>query len=709
MVYFWQIMNSQKVIDKIITYSFYLLFFLVPLVMTPWNFELFEYNKMMLTYALTIIITASWIAKSILQKKFIFHKTPFAIPLSLFLLSQALSTIFSIDKHTSLFGYYSRFHGGLLSTISYFLLYFALVSNLDKKVVLNCLRFALYSAFLISVYAVLEHFGIDSQYWIQDVKNRVFSTLGQPNWLAAYLLALTPIPLSFVLNFKLKNVSYLFLSVIFITAIYFTRSRSGYIAAAAASVILISLLLLTKLLSLKQNLKLPVLTLLSLSLAVILVFSYNKFSFYKNDLLYIFGQKDTVEITRQQPYGVGSPSEDIRKVVWRGAFDIFRAHPVFGSGVETFAYSYYQYRPSYHNLLSEWDFLYNKAHNEYFNFLATTGALGLGSYLFLIGWVIAWHIRKILRDKDTKILSEKKLQTPNILISQYLLLSLFVGWLSILITNFFGFSVVIVALFFFLFPAIAYVLTREGKETESTFISNHQRLKKSVSLQTNFWQYLLLSAIILISSFLFLRLINFWQADTLYAQSIKANAEGEFLIAFNSLQEAILLNNEPVFFDELAWSAVNLAVISKNQKGDEKKTQELIKFSLDSINKALLISPRNLNLYRTKIKIYLRLAQIDYDYLKAVIPTLEKAVVLAPTEPKLLYTLALVYQNLGNREKAIESLEKTLLLKPNYVEPHKTLALLYSQQGKKKEALTIIDKLELIIPNQDKLKEEISL
>src|SRR5581483_2891044 len=38
----------------------------------------------------------------------------------------------SLDQHVSIWGYYSRFNGGLLSTISYIALYYALVSNFQE-------------------------------------------------------------------------------------------------------------------------------------------------------------------------------------------------------------------------------------------------------------------------------------------------------------------------------------------------------------------------------------------------------------------------------------------------------------------------------------------------------------------------------------------------------------------------------------------------
>ena len=167
----------------VIAYCFYALFVLVPLILTPWNYELFEFNKILTVYIFTVIIAAAWGIRMIVAKKWLIKRTPFDIPLGLFLLSQIISTLVSIDIRTSVLGYYSRFHGGLLSTISYILLYYAFISNLNKKHVLYALRLLLSAATLVALYGIAEHLGIDKHLWVQDVQTRVFSTLGQPNWL----------------------------------------------------------------------------------------------------------------------------------------------------------------------------------------------------------------------------------------------------------------------------------------------------------------------------------------------------------------------------------------------------------------------------------------------------------------------------------------------------------------------------------------------
>ena len=417
-------MDLIKICDRVISWGFYVLFFLVPLVFSSQTSELFEYNKMMLTYGLTIIIVSAWVIKMLVAKRFIYRRSFLEIPLILYLGSHILSTIFSIDPHISIWGYYSRFHEGLLASVSYIILYFAAVSNLNREHVKRILYVSFASAVVVSFWGILEHFGhspscliITGNFgvdcWIQDVKNRVFATLGQPNWMAAYLNVIILAILGFALSVKKKL--YLFLIVgLFAAALLFTRSRSGF-AGLAAGLGVFTLLIVP----ISNKLKL-------LTCAVALIIGS------------VVGIKWYQNLPAPGP-GV-TDSEAIRKPVWEGAVRVWERYPVFGSGVETFAYSFYKDRPASKNLDSEWDFLYNKAHNEYLNLLATTGTIGFLSYLGILGVFSIWIIRR----------------RRELLVS-----ALFAAWVTILVTNFFGFSVVIIGLYFFLIPAWAKILASQ--------------------------------------------------------------------------------------------------------------------------------------------------------------------------------------------------------------------------------------------------------
>ena len=408
----------EKQLQRVIFCLFAVLLFLVPLILWPFTSEIFEFNKMILTYMVTALIVSTWAIRMVVEKKIIFRRTILDIPLLVFLVSQLLSTLFSIDPRTSSLGYYSRFNGGLLSTVCYSLLLWAFVSNINAKSAVRLIYITFISATLVSVYGILERFGIDKNIWVQDVQNRIFSTLGQPNWLAAFLVALLPLTWGGYLK---KPYSYI-LSGLFFTTLLFTKSRSGLLAFAIADVIFWGLTFVKD--------------------RGLFSKGFWKFNIVFLILFLIIGNPFRgSNIQSQAPSGPaletgGTESGAIRKIVWKGAFEIWKHYPVFGTGVETFAYSYYKFRPATHNLVSEWDFIYNKAHNEYLNLAANTGTVGLAAYLFLTGTSVLLFIRKSRFD-------------------------LMAGYVGLLVTNFFGFSVVPTQLLFFLFPAL--VLTQDEK------------------------------------------------------------------------------------------------------------------------------------------------------------------------------------------------------------------------------------------------------
>ena len=161
-------------IDKFIRWSFYLLFFLVPLIMWPDTYELYEFNKMWLVFGMSILIAFLWGAKMVVQKRFELRRTPFDIPIALFLISQIISTIISIDPHVSIWGYYSRFNGGLLSTIAYIFIYYAFATNLTQTqnhtgnqnqthnpISYKLLVVSLISGLAVTLWGLPGHFGAD--------------------------------------------------------------------------------------------------------------------------------------------------------------------------------------------------------------------------------------------------------------------------------------------------------------------------------------------------------------------------------------------------------------------------------------------------------------------------------------------------------------------------------------------------------------------
>jgi O-antigen ligase/Tfp pilus assembly protein PilF len=689
-------------IANIIPAFYYFLFFSVPLVLYPYTSELFEFNKMIVVYIMTTFIVGSWIVKSIIQKKIIIRRTILNIPLLLFLLTQLLSTVTSIDFRTSLLGYYSRYHGGLISSISYSLLYWAYVSNMDKQRSLKAIHYLLASSLLVCIYAILEHYGIDKNIWVQDVQNRVFSTLGQPNWLAAFIVAIIPLTWTLAISEKdssIKNkarVIYLLLSVITFLTLLYTKSRSGVLGFAISAIIFWPLVLWVKRKVFPSVAKPVIFIFLTIITMVILegtpwnrgIFTY----LAQKDAPLPEQQKQTIE-PRELDVQI-SPSGDIRKIVWKGAVDIWKAYPVLGSGVETFAYSYYNFRPASHNLLSEWDFLYNKAHNEYLNFLATSGTIGFLSYAILTIFIII-QILNIKFSVFKNVTSDKTYQlesdNPHILLQ----LSLFVGFISILVTNFFGFSVVPVGLEFFLFPAIAVTLRNVTQSKQPKSISDLNSTQK------------LFSSIVFGSIFYIVYLTGkYWLADLNYSKGLALNSAGNVVDAGTYLSKAVSLSpNEAVFWSDLSEVSTTIAIeLAKQDK--QELLSHYVASAITQMSKADSLSPKNVNIKRKNAGNYIKLSILSPTFLNNAKTALESAIILAPTDAKLYYNYGLVYAKEGDIDKAMEIFDKTIDLKSNYRNARLAKAILLAEQGKEEEAKYELEYILQRIDPNDKIARQ---
>ena len=699
--------------EKIISYLFYILFFITPLILFSRTSEVFEFNKMVFVYTLTTIITAVWLLRCLVAKKIIFRRTILDIPLLIFLGSQILSTIFSIDIHTSIFGYYSRFHGGLLSTISYCLLYWAYVSNMDRKKTLISLYCLLFTATIVSIYGILEHFGIDKDIWVQDVQNRVFSTLGQPNWLAAWLVALTPITWSFALESRIKNQEsgigdwklwfWSGLSGLYFLTLLYTKSRSGLLGFITADVIFWSAIFFISKLEKLEKFQLSKTFIILNSLFLILALTIG--TPWTSRLLVPErsdgGQASPINTPALETGG--TESGQIRKIVWKGAVEIWKHYPIFGTGPETFAYSYFQFRPVEHNLVSEWDFLYNKAHNEYLNFLANTGTVGFVFYLLLIIATIYLYSKNfqfsIFNFQSNSSLKIKK--TENLLVIDHwslIIIALASGYASILVTNFFGFSVVVVALEFFLYPAMTVALAN----TQPSVV-NHQPGRLMASQK--FFLLIVVSCML----FTLFGIAKYWYADILYSQGKAEFDRNKFIPARDYFVKAIKLSpKEAIYWDRLAITDASIASITA-QSSHQESLNQVVETTVQETNTALSLSPFNISVRKNRVNVFLQLSTVDPKYLVAAQQNLQELTKLTPSDAKSYYSLALTYLRMGETKKGVDTLNQTIALKSNYRDARYALALIYIDQKRLSEAREQLKYiLEKVNPNDLMVKEELS-
>lgn len=358
-----------------------------PLVISPFTNESFEFPKMFLVYFLGSLIiflealktnTFNPIHKAInlikKDKTFLF--------ILLFIFFYVVATLFSTHHYTSMWGYFSRFNGGLISQLVFFGIYLTLI-NKKENVTETAILVAL-TVIPTSIFALLQTLE----------KDRVYSTFGQPNWYAAYVSMVLPITL--YLGLKRSNNWYLIFYLGFL-GLWKSNSLSGIIAFFAGILMFSAINL--------SLLKTQIYKLTALA-TICLITAYFNSNFLTQrlrdalvDISIIKPEKINQALTTESEgkfnynyrnYSI-SDSGFIRKWLWVGSLELWvsSAKTFFiGTGPETFAYEFQKFRPSFLNYSSEWNYILNKPHNYYLELLTQLGIFGASMYLLIMSKVI---------------------------------------------------------------------------------------------------------------------------------------------------------------------------------------------------------------------------------------------------------------------------------------------------------------------------------
>lgn len=637
---------------------------------------------MIFVYIMSIAIGMLWGLRMILERRFIWRSSPFDVVLWTFLLSQVLSTIFSMHPRTSWFGYYTRFNGGLLSTITFIGLFHAFLANLNKQQVKAILTSLLLSVLLVSAWAIPEKFGhsvscflintdhaFNTACWTDNnnPRDRVFASFGQPNWLAAFLIALIPLALQQLITNKSWSTK-AYLGAVLLsgsTALWLSKSRSGLLGLALGLGVYFGVKVL------RNQSKRMRLWLIGGAMGL-------------GVLIFFWGSWWSRPLAINQTIQAGTPSEDIRKIVWEGALKVWLRYPILGSGVETFAYSYYLDRPLTHNLVSEWDFLYNKAHNELLNTLATSGLFGLLSYLAIFAG-LAWYLKQ---------------QKPN---DQNL--SLVAGIVGLFVSNFFGFSTVMTNLLLFGFLAMIVI---ESEKTSEDHLSESEIIDRKV--KSTITEYIIAAILIILGCVFSLRVWNIWYADFVFTRGQTLFSKGNYQAGLALSKQAIELSpKEALFYDELSgnYADVSLALANSQQA---TASAEFARAAIASNQTALELNPHHLNFYKSQARLYIRLGQLDSRLYSHAKEALEQALLLAPTDAKLYYNLGLVLEVLGQKDQAIETMEHTVAIKPNYLQARNELARMYFVAGQLEKAQALYrSNLRDLAPGDALIQEKLDM
>jgi O-antigen ligase/predicted Zn-dependent protease len=370
-------------------------------------------------------------------------KSPLTLSVLIFFGVFLLASIFGTNPNLSFWGNFLRMSGTFnLIHLVLFYFYFLLLYIADKNFTTKIYKFVVWSATLISGYGVWTYLGLPQLFQDRYLHARVASFLGNPIYLASYLVI--PIFFSIILilreEVRLQKILYFGCLVSLTLGIYVSGTRSALLGASIGLLAaIIALLFFGE--SKKLRLSLGVFaTVFVLGIASLVAFNSK---LPKGSLLYRVSQTSDAD-------------SKARLIQWETALKGVFMRPVLGTGPET----YYLTANKYFDpaILSFDSSFWDKPHNYLLELLVTTGFLGLLSYVAVI-----FFAGKTLYD-----LRKKNLTHPQEL---YLLFGALVAYQ---VQNLFIFDTMSAVLMFFVLLAIL----ETKKETHFLEVSELQELSR---------------------------------------------------------------------------------------------------------------------------------------------------------------------------------------------------------------------------------------
>jgi O-antigen ligase len=438
----------QKVINLAPLFFIGFFLFLFPLIFAFFipTYNVFELVKASYLWPASLFLLFLTLLKLFFlkNKKLVIYKKYLFVPfLLLFILLIFNSVFLASDQSSAIFGDYNR-RFGLISQLALLLWFFLMTYNLFlldnfKQKLKYILGSIVISSLILSLYGFFQYIGLANNNWTEAVMaNRIISTLGQPNFLASFLLLSLGASFAFiVLKAKFYWRLLTIISIFFqFLALFLTFSRSAYLA-------LFIILFFFLFLYLRKQKRFRLIIVVSAFLFL---------------LLFSFGLSLD---NRQTELNLSTGSLAARLQFYPSAWQAIKDRPFFGYGIEQGGSALIKYYQKDWALFGQVNDYPDRAHNLFLDLLINFGFLGLFIYILLF-FSLAFFILFCLKDK----------------VYYKYFLFLLLGLLAYFISLLFNFSSLASSLYAWSFIAIflAYFLRESNKEIELTIIFRRKKI-----------------------------------------------------------------------------------------------------------------------------------------------------------------------------------------------------------------------------------------
>lgn len=717
--------------EKIVFIGLITLVFLIPLAFNVKMDDTFDLPKAMLFRIVVSVMVGAWLVKMIESNEFQTGTSglsprglttghlPLTVPVITFFVISIIATLHSVNPHISFWGLYKFYFWGLSSIIGYALLYFLVISNLTQERVKKIFAAILIGSGLVAVYGITQFLGIDSFKWTFSSGMRIWSTLGNANYLGAYIIMVIPLALSCLMRENRNVIRFLLMLLLaaLFTNLLATLSRGAWVGFLGAILTWALLVGRKTLLENKKSLLL-VLGIFALICGVVSI----RPVLHKASPVVARADSGGTDLKSLRESAVVERASSIvdigeagivaRLSGWKSTLRMVKDYPVLGTGLDTYMLVFPKYKTVKYVQASGKNMTPPYAHNELLQVASTMGLIGLGVYLWL--W-IAFFTRGIRVWQGTQSFEnlvgtrgEANNQGKPKISHRLLVSGMMGGSIGLFIQNQFGFSVLTTSIMFWLFMGITVVL-ESGLKDDRGKVGNkkYTHIKHTThQLLPGIVKWPLYCIVVVVGFFAMAAILRPYRADIHYKKGLGYAHAESWDGAIFQFQEALALNPKANLY------GIALANIYK-QKAN---LTESISTRRAWLSKAVAIFNENIKLgpldpynYNNLGIAYMWEVQLLGDRtIDLAVDSFQKAVEIDPNFVSALHNLGKVYAFRGLFEKASTFYLRALNVLPNDVAVNFSLGCVYAQMGLRDKAVNQWEKVLEINPNHEDAKRRLA-
>lgn len=640
-----------------ITKRLKIIFFILPLAIFPWSFDIFYLTKFAFLGLVWLWLLFDLKNELLTKSEIRLPKNIYLLPPVFVIISWLVSTIFAFDKSMAIFGAYGRYDG--LLTIIIYISFFVIVSSYQPDIedLRAIIKWLVLSSLIVSIIAIIQVIfagTFEAPHGLDPKK--AYSTIGNSVFLGGFCAITLPLAIySFnIAKNKIKQIGSIIIVFLILVTLFLTQSRGAWIGTLAGIIFLIIFeILIRKKLGLRN---------LIIIFTILLIF-----------ISFLLLQPEINErIT--SIFDINNPTIKSRILIYQGALKTIGKYPLFGVGPDNFFNVFGKSRPvNWTKEVVQRGYI-DKAHNDFLQWAVSTGITGLFFYIWCILTICIAFFR-FLKEENNKQ-------------KQFLMIILMSSFLAYLVQAQFNFAVISISPIWWIIAGLIVGLNK-----------NNIRLIKLKNIQVYLkkFQFLYIGILFI----LFMIFIIGWYADILFYSGIStALTHGGYQAAkkYESLTSYFnpIEHFYPYYFGYINYEGARLQ--------DEQKN-EMLHDSLKQLTKAIELNNYYTQAYLKRGDAYLIGESMGRSrYLQLAIEDFRKAIKLDQNIPNAWQGLGTAYIRSNDLRKGKKAWEKALNLYPEdyYKDYNKALYLI--ELGQKDEAKEI---LEDILKKKPKFTEGI--